>query len=152
MKGIIFTKTIMAASFVGVLAYTGIASAHTQPGSLGSGLGKVDYYLVQCAPDPATLTPTGRLYIHVRDLAPLASPVVSILAIKDNVAATSSDFTDGDANYSLAATPLGTDGLWTVLINKTSAAAEDYFAEIHCQSQDGTVHTDTTVTEVLPSN
>ena len=144
----IISKKIMAASFLIAAGYAGLASAHTQSGTVGlanSGLAKTDVYTVHC-PAPAT-----KLYLHVKDLAPVKLPVVSIQAIKGGSSPLSNDAVDGDAAYSPVATLAAGSGDYRLNVNKSAytgtlaahKGAEVYIAEFHCQDAGGN-HTDTT--------
>jgi hypothetical protein len=144
----IMSKKTMAATLLLAAGYAGLASAHTQSGTVGlanSGLAKTDIYVVHCIP-PAT-----KLFVHVKDLAPVKLPVVSIQAIKGGSSPLSNDAVDGDANYSPVQTLAAGSGDYTMSVNKSAYTGtlaahkgpETYIAEFHCQNASGS-HTDTT--------
>ncbi len=137
------SKKIMTVSLLLSAGYAGLVSAHTQSGAVGlagSGLAKTDVYTLACP------TSTAKLYIRVKDLAPVKAPSVSIQATKGtSSSALSTDAVDGDANYSPALTLSAGSGTYTFKVNKsaytgtsaTHKGAETYVAEIHCQDSAG---------------
>ncbi len=72
MKHIIFKKAFVAASVLSVLGYVGSASAHTLTETLGQGAKSTDYFVVGCSGG------THHLAVQIKDLAPVASPLVSV--------------------------------------------------------------------------
>lgn len=137
-------KTIMTASLLLATGYAGLASAHTQSGAVGvatTGVARTDVYRVTC------IAPAAKLYLHVKDLAPVKAPLVSTQATKGTASsALSTDTVDGDANYSPAVTLVAGTGDYTLKVNKSASTVvgiETYVAEFHCQDAGGN-HTDTT--------
>ena len=134
------SKKIMLASLLIAAGYSTLASAHSQSGSLGaSASGATDVYAVTCGAG------TAKLFLQVKDLAPVVAPKVSIQATKGAASSTlSTDAVDGDAVYSPGVTVAGTPGVFTLKVNKSAVAgAETYVAQFHCQTSAG-AHTDTT--------
>jgi hypothetical protein len=126
---------------VALMAVTGLASAHTQSGALGSttsGGAATDIYSVSCYNDGSGAP--AKIWYHVKDLAPVLAPVISIQVESGGI---SSDTVDGDANYSTAVTVAGTSGNLKVMKSaSTVKGSETYVAEFHCQTSNGT-HTGT---------
>ena len=132
----------MTASFLIAAGYAGLASAHTQSGSLIA-TPATDVYAVTCSNDGSGAP--AKLYLHVKDLAPKLAPLVSIQASKGGATSTqSTDPGDGDVNYSPARTLVKLGGVYLMKVNKSAVAGtETYTAEFHCQTSGG-VHTGTT--------
>ena len=135
-------KKIMTASFLIAAGYAGLASAHTQSGSLIA-TPATDVYAVTCSNDGSGAP--AKLWFHVKDLAPKLAPLVSIQASKGGASSTlSTDPVDGDVNYSPARTLVKLGGVYLMKVNKSAVAGtETYTAEFHCQTTGG-VHTGTT--------
>ena len=137
-------KKIITASFLIAAGYAGLASAHTQSGSLIA-TPATDVYAVTCSNNGSGAP--AKLWFHVKDLAPKLAPLVSIQASKGGASSTlSTDPVDGDANYSpgVYLTPAVGAGVYTLKVNKSAGAGtETYTAEFHCQTSGG-VHTGTT--------
>jgi len=141
-------KKIMAASFLIAAGYAGFASAHTQSGALGSAASAAaatDVYVVTCSNDGSG--PPAKLFLQVKDLAPVLAPLVGIQASKGTVAsATSVDTKDGDAIYSTGVYLSAGAGAYLLKVNKYASTVkgfETYTAQFHCQTAGG-VHTGTT--------
>jgi hypothetical protein len=135
---------IIPATLLIAAGYAGIASAHTQSGTVGlatSGVAKTDVYVVTCN------APGTKLYLRVRDLAPVKAPLVSIQATKGGASsALSTDAVDGDGNYSPTVTLVAGSGNYVLKVNKSASSVigiESYVAEFHCQNVGGG-HTTTT--------
>jgi hypothetical protein len=105
----------------------GGGSAVSRTGALGAEAGATDVWAVVC---PAT---TAWLETKVIDLNPVAAPLVSVQTIKGIKATNSTDPVDGDAAYSPAVNTTGTAGTFYVLVDKTSADAENYTVDIICK-------------------
>lgn len=128
----------MTVSLLISAGYAGLVSAHVQSGAVGiatSGVARTDVYTLACP------TGTAKLYIRVKDLAPVKAPLVSIQATKGtSSSALSTDAVDGDANYSPALTLSAGSGVYTFKVNKSASSVvgiETYTAEIHCQDSAG---------------
>lgn len=128
-----------------MIGQTGIASAHSLSGTLGKAAGATDLYQVTCSTDSGGVT--GRLTVEVLDAAPVAGPKVSVQVVKGSLAGNSTDPKDGDydakgeAVYSPAIHVYGGDGPYYMLVDKTSAGAEIYAVEYHCETANGEGHT-----------
>jgi len=144
------SKTIMAASLLIAVGYAGLAYAHSQTGTLGlptsGGVARTDVYVVHC------IAPASKLWLRVKDLAPVKAPLVITQTTKDTVSSVlSTDTVDGDALYSPSVTLSGGAGDYTLNVNKSAYTGtlaahkgpETYVAEFHCQNAAGN-HTDTT--------
>ena len=94
MKHLIVKKAFVAASVLSVLGYVGSASAHRSNGALGEGAKKTDYYQVSCAAG------THHLSVQIKDLAPVASPLVSVQVIKGTLVKNVTDPVNGDTAFS----------------------------------------------------
>ncbi len=148
-SNIIITATLLLAA-----GYTGLVSAHTVSGTVGSaanGNAATDTYAVTCydAGDGSGLP--NNLYLHVKDQAPVLAPLVTTQANKGTATTVlSTDAKDGDAVYSPAITltpPAGSgSGVYTVRVNKSASTVkglEIYTLEAHCQK--GTTHAGTSI-------
>ena len=135
-------KKIITASFLIAAGYAGLASAHTQSGSLIA-TPATDVYAVTCSNNGGGAP--AKLWLHVKDLAPKRAPLVSTQASKGGATSTqSTDPGDGDVNYSPARTLVKLGGVYMLRVNKTGAGGtETYTVEFHCQTAGG-VHTGTT--------
>jgi hypothetical protein len=104
--------------------------------SLGATVGAVDYYQVSCA--SLNTLATQLLYIQVKDKTAGAS-ILSLNVQKGLVARKTTDATGGDAGYSPLVNIAGGNGIYNVMISKTTAAARYYDINFHCFN--GTTHT-----------
>ena len=141
-------KKIMAASFLIAAGYAGFASAHTQAGAAGiatSAAAATDVYAVTCSNDGNGAP--AKLFLQVKDLAPVRAPVIGIQASKGTIASKQGvDIKDGDTVYSTGATLSGGAGVYLLKVNKfasTVKGIETYTAQFHCTTAAG-VHTGTT--------
>ena len=141
-------KKIMAASLLIAAGYAGLAAAHTQSGALGSAASSAaatDVYAVSCSNNGSGAP--AKLFLQVKDLAPVLAPVISIQASKGTIASTQSvDIKDGDAIYSTGVYLSGGAGVYSLKVNKfasTVKGLETYTAQFHCTTAAG-VHTGTT--------
>ena len=140
----------MAASFLIAVGYVGLASAHSQSGAVGSAASAAaatDVYAVTCSNDGSGAP--AKLFLQVKDLAPVLAPVLSIQATKGTIASTQSvDTKDGDAIYSTGVTLSGGAGVYLLKVNKfasTVKGIDTYVAQFHCETA-ANVHTGTTWT------
>jgi hypothetical protein len=131
----------MAVAFLYAVGHIDFTPAHSLSGGLGSRAQATDLYRVTCFAEdggPAT----GHLRMRLRDNMPKKKPVVSFQIQKGFVATNSTDAVDGNVKYSRWANNHGGDGVYHVLVDKTSAGAETYTLEFHCVSSTG-IHTGT---------
>ena len=154
------SHTLISATFLVALGYSGMASAHNQSGTLGSaasGAVATDIYSVDCSDDGSGAP--AKLFAQVKDAAPVLAPTVSIqltktLGVKTDSTAIDTDSIDGDALYStgvtLTPTVLAGGGLGTykLIVTKSQSAPivkgiEIYDVQFHCQTASG-AHTGTT--------
>jgi hypothetical protein len=135
-------KSVLAVTSLIATGIPGLVSAHSQTGSLGSAASSTDYYQVTCS-DSGVGAPAN-LQTQVKDQTAGAAPLVSVQAQKGSVATHSTDTTDNDANYSSWAILSGGSGVYTVLVDKDGAGAENYTLQAHCMTSGG-VETGTTV-------
>jgi hypothetical protein len=141
-------KIIITASLLLAAGYGSMVSAHTQSGALGSaatGNAATDIYNVTCSNDGSGAP--AKLFVQVKDLAPVLAPLVSVQASKSTLLSlVSTDGVDGDANYSAGVTVAGGAGTYIMKVTKSASAVkglETYVAQFHCQTSGG-VHTGTT--------
>lgn len=128
----------------GLMLLAGLASAHSQSGSLGkisTGAAATDVYQVNCFDDGGGAGAPSKLLVHVKDNLPNRSPVLSVQITKGGLASTPSvDNTDGDGAYSPFVSLSKGAGDYTVVINKSSSIVkglENYSLEYHCESASG---------------
>ena len=146
MKKITLKKAFTAVSWLGVLVYTGNVAAHDITGTLGKAAGATDYYQVECSDDGAG--PADRLIVKIKDLAPVATPLISVQVTKGAIAKNTTDIIDGNATYSPALTVNGGNGSYYLIVDKTAAKAEVYNLQIHCETS-GDQHTGTSEPALL---
>lgn len=139
MNFVSFKGAFGAAAFLFAVGHTDITQAHSLSGALGSGAQATDLYQVTCFAEdggPAT----DHLRVRVRDNKPKREPLVSVQIQKGLVATNSTDPADGNAKYSRWARNHGGDGVYRMIVDKSSAGAETYTLEYHCVSTTG-IHT-----------
>lgn len=133
MNCVSLKNAFVAAAFLFAAGHTDVTPAHQLSGALGSRAQATDLYQVTCSPEdggPAT----DHLRIRVRDNAPRKKPLLSVQTQKRFVATNSTDATDGNAKYSRWVNNHGGDGVYHVFVDKSSAGAETYTLEFHCES------------------
>jgi len=141
MNFVSLKNAFVAAALLFAAGHTDITPAHQLSGALGSRAQATDLYRVICFAEdggPAT----GHLRMRVRDNRPVRKPMVSVQVHKGLVATNSTDPKDGNARYSRWVNNHGGDGVYHVLVNKSSAGRETYTLEYHCVSSTG-IHTGT---------
>lgn len=142
MKPAAVKRAVITASILAASSFANTTLAHTLNGSLGSGAGATDYYLITCSPDAGE--DTNSLEARVKDNSPAAAPLVNVQVVRSRFAANATDPSDGDATYSPNAKVNGGNGTYIVLVNKTAAGSESYSLEYHCKAANG-VHTATSI-------
>lgn len=142
MKIVSLKNTVMTASFLIALGHAGIAAAHSQSGSLGSGAGATDLYTVTCSTD--SVGATFRLRTSVKDDT-AGSSLVQVQTRKGSIATNSTDPSGGDTAYSPIVFNNSGNGAYTVLVDKTASGANNYTLEFHCETASGG-HTGTNIT------
>jgi hypothetical protein len=141
MKFVSLKSAFLAAAFLYAVGHTDFTPAHSLNGTLASKAQATDLYQVTCFAEdggPAT----EHLRMRVRDNAPRKKPLVSFQVHKGFVATNSTDAADGNVKYSRWANNHGGDGVYHVLVDKSSAGAETYTLDFHCVSSTG-IHTGT---------
>lgn len=133
---------VTASLLVAAVGYTTIASAHDKSGALGTGIGATDYYQITCSNDGHGNA--DHLALQLRDLAPVAAPVISAQVTKATRAGNTTDQVDGDALASPEINLKGGNGAYYVIINKSKAGSELYTFNYHCETL-GNVHTGTSI-------
>jgi hypothetical protein len=112
-------------------------SAHDANGSLGASRAAMDYYQVKCYDDGNGAGSTGRLEVKIKDLSPVAKPLISVQVIRDNIAKNTTDAVDANAAYSPLISFNGGDGFFYMTVDKTAAGVENYSVAYHCLSPSG---------------
>jgi len=146
MKNKTLKKTFISASLLGVLGYAGSVAAHDINGVLGKSAGATDYYQVECFDDGTG--PADHLVVKIKDLVPVAAPLVSVQVTKGKIAKNTTDAADGNATFSPTLNIKGGNGLYYLTVDKTAANAETYNLQIHCETSGG-LHTGTNEPELL---
>ncbi|MCX7096929.1 MAG: hypothetical protein NTV43_03370 [Methylococcales bacterium] len=114
------------------------AAALPYSGALGVPAGAIDIWTVVC---PATTT---ALDTKVIDLAPVATPLVKVQAIK-GVKATNATDPKEDKVYSPLVKAASGVGIYYVFVDKTAAGAELYTVDIACKNSKNVALTATSV-------
>ncbi len=122
-----------------LLGFNHNASAHTMLGLLGNTANATDYYQVNCATTSGN--PTHHLYFtlkdNVADSTLVGMTVFSPNATGNTKAYTIIDPTGGDS-YADAKTIVGGEGVYSIAVFKTAAAAQNYGLLVHCEDVNGT--------------
>ncbi len=117
----------------------GVAAAHNQGGALGKSSTAADIYEVACSND-SNGSPAA-LEARIKDIAPVAPPLVTVQIQKNSVTVTSADSVDGDRKFSPLVGNSGGEGVYIVTVSKTVtpgkpvkrlAYKEIYLLEYHC--------------------
>jgi hypothetical protein len=137
-------NAFVAAAFLLAIGHTDITPADSLSGALGSRAQATDLYQITCSAEDGA---TDHLRIHVRDNTPTKKPMLSVQVHKGFVAINSTDAKDGDTKYSRWVSNHGGDGVYQVLVDKSSAGAETYTLEYHCESSTG-IHTGTGIAQL----
>jgi hypothetical protein len=120
-----------------ISGYASIVSADSiTNASLGATGGAVDYYQISCA--SLNTLATGRLDIQVKDRTAGAS-ILSLNMQKGLHARKTTDATGGDTGFSPFASIGGGNGIYHVMVSKTTGPARFYDINFHCMN--GTTHT-----------
>lgn len=130
------------------LGFSGIATAHTQPGVLGRAklsIAATDIYIISCDQTSSSL------YFQVKDLPPKNPSVISIQATKDGlVSERVFDVKDGNPAYSRGVSFVAGPGDYVLNVNKSASKVkgrELYSAVFHCVDAAGN-HTETGMTTI----
>lgn len=127
-----------------LLAYTGMASAHDvldQP--IGATVGATDYWQVTCSDDGTG--PAARLEVQVNDDTAGAS-LLSLQVHKGLIARNTTDPVGANGVYSPLVSVAGGNGVYNVIVDKTTAAARQYDISYHCKTAGG-LHTGTSIVQ-----
>lgn len=108
------------------------AAAHEVTGTLGANAQFVDYYQVTCSDDGSGAP--ASLLVQIRDNAPVAAPVLEVIAHKGIVASGINAAPADPGVFSPAIAVNGTAGVFNVFVRKTGAAAENYTLSCHCMT------------------
>jgi len=141
MNFVSLKNAFVAAAFLSATGHADITPAHSLSGILASQRQATDLYQVACFAEdggPAT----DHLRVRVRDNEPEKEPLVSVQIQKGLVATNSTDDKDANAKYSRWGRNHGGDGVYQVIVDKSSKGAEIYTLEFHCVSSTG-IHTGT---------
>ena len=126
-----------------LLGYAGMASAHdllNQP--IGATVGATDYFQVTCS--SAGTTPTLVLEVQVNDDTAGAS-ILSLQVQKGLIARNTTDPAGANGVFSPLVSVAGGNGVYNVIVNKTTAAARQYDFLYHCKN--GGTHTTTSISQ-----
>ena len=124
----------------GLLAAVGIASASavqaaSSSGTLPAGSSAAQLFFLDCANDGAGAPLSAT--VQVRDLAPLAAPLVSVQLRKGAAATNATDDLDGDASASPLVFVNGGAGRYDVYVDKTAAGEEAFEVVAQCWTGTG---------------
>lgn len=106
------------------------------------GAAATDVWLTTCGAG------SEHLFAQVRDQTG-DSNFLSLVVVSGTKAATTTDLSGGDANFSEGIKVFGGAASYTMLVNHTRANGQAYSIEFHCEDSNGS-HTDTT-TPTAPS-
>jgi len=146
MKTSFYKNKLLTAALIFGVSQAGLVSAHDQTGTLLGTVspGATDLYQVTCGVDSA------QLFAQIDDQG-ASGPIMSLQIFKGAKAVTTTDPIGGDGVYSPAVSitpPVGGGtGVYTVLVNHTAKALENYAFIYHCQSAAGD-HTATSITRL----
>lgn len=136
MKKLVLQRIISTTALLAAMSFTGLASAHTVPGSLGIKAGAVDVFTTTCSKNAAGAT--GKFLTKVKGVTK-KGPLVSVKVIKGKLASNTTDKINGDAVYSPdGIIKAGGEGAYTVSVSKTGAGMMNYVLETHCQTAKAT--------------
>lgn len=132
--------TMATALFLG---FTGMASADDVLNqSLGATLSATDYFQVTCSNDGGGVP--HHIFARVKDKT-AGSNTLSVSAQRGLFAKNSTDAVGADANFSPTITVAsGANGIYNILVTKTTAAARNYDLQAHCETS-GNIHTGTSI-------
>lgn len=135
-------KLIMVSALF--LGSVGIASAHdllNQP--IGATVGATDYFQVTCSNDGTGNA--ARLDIQVNDDTAGAS-LLSLQVQKGLIARNTTDPVGANGVFSPLVSVAGGNGVYNVIVDKTTAAARQYDILFHCITS-GNLHTGTSISQ-----
>lgn len=135
-------------AFAATISFAWAAQADTQPGSLATDAGAANYYQVTCSDDGAG--PPASLAVAVRDVAPVAAPLVSVQILKGAAARNATDAVDGDAGFSPTVFVDGGAGVYDVFVDKSAAGDEGFVLSFQCTTGAGGTG-NATGTSIFPS-
>jgi hypothetical protein len=124
-------KTTLTVIAVAALASANLAQADTINGSLGTAASATDWYTVNCP------TGTAKAYADIVDTSAADSVFPSILLSKTGAISTSDNPEGGAA--SAGVTLSNNNGVYNIYITHSgaTAAANNYTANVHCQTSTG---------------
>lgn len=131
--------SILAVSAAAPVAAHSITNKSLRP---GFGAAATDVWLTSCGAG------TEHLFAQIKDQTG-DSNFVSLVVVSGTKAATTTDLSGGDANFSEGIKVFGGEATYTMLVNHTRSNGQAYSIEFHCESSNGS-HTDTT-TPTAPS-
>jgi hypothetical protein len=124
------------------------AQADTQSGSLATDAGAANYYQVTCSDDGAGAP--ASLAVAVRDVSPVAAPLVSVQIVKGAAARNATDAVDGDAGFSPTVFVDAGAGVYDVFVDKSAAGDEGFVLFFQCTTGAGGTGS-ATGTSIFPS-
>lgn len=129
-RGVLMRGVCTVVACAAVICQALVAQADTQPGSLATDAGAARYYQVTCSDDGSG--PPASLVVAVRDVAPVAAPLVSVQIQKGSAARNATDAVDGDAGFSPSVFVDGGAGVYDVFVDKSAAGDEGFVLSFQC--------------------
>lgn len=141
-----FQKTVTALFCMVVLSHASVSSAHDAGATMdpsGTVATFTGYALVTCFDDGNG--PADNLTASVKDTSlPHENLLVNLQIIKGNRAISTTDPVSGDGSFSPEVRVHGGNGVYLLLVNKTSAGARSFLVSYHCITESG-AHTGTDI-------
>lgn len=125
--------SLLATSIVTPVAAHSITNKSLRP---SFGAAATDVWLTTCGAG------TEHLFAQIKDQT-ADSNIVSLVVLSGTKAATTSDLSGGDVNFSDGIKVFGGAATYTMLVNHTRSNGQAYSIEFHCEASNGS-HTDTT--------
>ncbi len=118
-----------------ILGVPRAADAATLSGSLPLPASSAQLLFLDCSDDGAGLPLSAT--VQIRDLAPVAAPIVSVQLRRGTAATNSSDDVDGDAGASPLVFVNGGAGRYDVFVDKTASGEEAFEVSAQCWTGTG---------------
>lgn len=125
------------------------AVAHNIEGALGKDRSAIDVYQIHCYDDGTG--PNDHIAASIKDLNPVAKPIISMQLATSTAALNTTDKSDGNTISSPVIRLKGNgsgDDYYLLSVDKTSTGEEIYSVEYHCQTSDNQ-HTGTNTAELI---
>ncbi|MER0217000.1 MAG: hypothetical protein DU481_12615 [Nitrosomonas sp.] len=141
-----FQKTVTALFCMVVLSHASVSNAHDAGATMdpnGTIATFTGYALVTCFDDGNGTA--DNLTASVKDTSlPQENLLVNLQIIKGNRAISTTDPVSGDGSFSPEVRVHGGNGVYLLLVNKTSAGARSFLVSYHCVTASG-AHTGTDI-------